>query len=92
MGGERFAGPACLSLLVGLEPCGEDGTYVAFATGTDNFQATVYESNISYDCFSPAGPWHRVGRLSDIRGVQVLMDNYKYVREPILFRMRSLVF
>ena len=52
---ERFVGPAGLSLL-DLEPCGEDGTYAAVVTGTDTLQATVYESNISYDCFSPSSP------------------------------------
>ena len=75
---ERFVGPAGLSWL-DLEPCGEDGTYAAVVTGTDTLQATVYESNISYDCFSPAGPWRRVGRLSDIRGVQILMAKDKYM-------------
>ena len=75
---ERFVGPAALYWM-GLEPCGEDGTYAAVVTGTDPLQATVYESNISYDCFSPAGPWCRVGRLSDIRGVQILMGKDRYL-------------
>ena len=75
---ERFVGPAGLYWL-DLEPCGEDGTYAAVVTGTDPLQATVYESTISYDCFSPAGPWRRVGRLCDIRGVQILMGKDRYL-------------
>ena len=84
LGSERFAGPPGLSTF-DIPVCGESGTYAVVEAGTDYLEAVVYESDCAYDCFHPAGPWHRAGRLCDIRGVQILRTlAYYAMREPTI--------
>ena len=71
--GERVAGPSGLSVL-GYPACGEDGTYAAVCGRGDYLESIVYHSSCAYDCFTPAGPWTYIGRLCDIRGIQILMS------------------
>ena len=76
--GECFAGPPGLCRF-GLLPHGEDGTYAAAMTSDSYLDAEVYATDLSYECFSPAGPWRAVGRLGSIRGVAMLAKRYAQI-------------
>ena len=58
--GECFAGPPGLCRF-GLLPYGEDGTHAAAMTSDSYLDAEVYATDLSYECFSPAGPWRAEG-------------------------------
>ena len=72
-GSGRVVGPAGLSYYLG-PPSGEDGCYAVFLDGDNVFNAYVYETNQSYDCFCPVAKWAEVGRLLDTRCFGLLVE------------------
>ena len=73
VGDDDVVGPAGLSLYLGL-PYGEDGCYAVCLRGDNIFNALVYGTDQAYECFVPGCTWCELGRLSDIRGFQVLSE------------------
>ena len=81
---DQVSGPAGLSLYVG-PPCSEDGCYAVCLRGDNVLHALVYGTSQSYECFVPVCTWCELGRLSDIRGFQLLVEKqYACGRDPAL--------
>ena len=70
---DEVVGPGGLSFYLGL-PCGEDGCYAVCLRGDNMLNALVYGTNQSYECFVPGCTWCELGRLSEIRGFQLLSE------------------